>query len=39
MYISAEHSRDILAAIPPRMMAKGDRARLERIVLMKLTQI
>jgi hypothetical protein len=39
MYISAEHSRDILAAIPSRMMAKGDRARLERIVLMKLDKI
>jgi hypothetical protein len=39
MYISDEHSRDILAAIPSRMMAKGDRARLERIVLMKLDVI
>jgi hypothetical protein len=36
MYISDEHSRNILTAIPSRMMAKGDRARLERIVLVKL---
>ena len=39
MYISDEHSRDILAAIPSQMMAKGDRARLERIVLTKLDEI
>ena len=39
MYISDEHSRDILAAIPSRMMAKGDRARLERMVLIKLDEI
>jgi hypothetical protein len=39
MYISDEHSRDILAAIPSQMMAKGDRASLERIVLMKLDVI
>jgi hypothetical protein len=39
MYISDEHSRDILAAIPSQMMAKGDRARLERIVLIELDEI
>ena len=39
MYISDEHCRDILAAIPSQMMAKGDRARLERIVLIELDQI
>jgi len=39
MYISDEHSRDILAAIPSQTMAKGDRASLERIVLMKLDVI
>ena len=39
MYICDEHSRDILAAIPSRMMAKGDRARLERMVLIKLDEI
>ena len=39
MYICDEHSRDILAAIPSRMMAKGDRARLERMVLIKLDKI
>jgi hypothetical protein len=39
MYIiSDEHSRDILAAIPSRMM-EGDRARLERMVLIKLDEI
>ena len=39
MYISDEHCRDILAAIPSQMMAKGDRARLERMVLIKLDEI
>jgi hypothetical protein len=39
MYISDEHSRDILAAVPSQMMAKGDRARVERIVLIELDQI
>ena len=39
MYISDEHSRDILAAIPSQMMAKSDRARVERIVLIELDQI
>jgi hypothetical protein len=39
MYISDELSRDILAAIPSQMMAKGDRARLERMVLIKLDEI
>jgi hypothetical protein len=38
MYISDEHSRDILAAIPSRMM-EGDRARFERTVLIKLDEI
>jgi hypothetical protein len=39
MYISDEHARDILATIPSRMMAKGDRARLERLVLIELNEI
>ena len=39
MYISDEHCRDIQAAIPSQMMAKGDRARLERIVLIELDEI
>ena len=39
MYISDELSRNILTAIPSRMMAKGDRARLERMVLIKLDEI
>jgi hypothetical protein len=39
MYISDEHSRDILAAIPSQMMAEGDRASLERIVLIELDEI
>jgi hypothetical protein len=39
MYISDEHARDILMAIPSRMMAKGDRAKLERLVLIELNEI
>jgi hypothetical protein len=39
MYISDEHCRDILAAIPSRMLAKGDRAKLERMVLSELDEI
>jgi hypothetical protein len=39
MYLSREHCRQILAAIPSRMMAKADRARLEREVLTALDEI
>jgi hypothetical protein len=38
MYISDEHCRDILAAIPSRMMAKDDRAK-QRMVLIELDKI
>src|SRR5262249_45932661 len=39
MYISPEHCREIVAAIPSRTMAKADRARLEQEVLTELDEI